>query len=144
MIETVVALAVVSVLVLGVGATLVAGARLTQRADREFAAAAGAAAVYDSVQRSMADALSYRFEGGTVWITEADGNVNAYRVSAYSHLLIRSRNGYGAVVEATDVARLNLSMLGVGGIAVRVRYGRAGADSCVDFRAPFATGAAFA
>jgi prepilin-type N-terminal cleavage/methylation domain-containing protein len=144
LLETVIALAVVSVLVLGVGATLVAGARLTARAAHEFAAAAGAMALYDSVERAMADAASYRYQGHTVWITEADGNVASYRVSAYSHLLLRSQNGYGAVVESTDVSDLNLGMLGVGGLVLNVRYSRAAAASCFAFVAPFGTGVACA
>lgn len=140
LLETIVAL-LVTALIVAVGVSALGfSARLYQRALVSSATMRQMWILDHSVGDDMRGASEYRFSGSSLWITCGDGTVYSYHLSISSGLVVRSVNGYGAAVVATNVQTLGYAMLAAGGVEVNVVVRMDGQTVAETFAALFAQG----
>ena len=82
--------------------------------------------LYHAMASDIRSAVSYSYANDEISIGLQDGSTAAYRLSPWSHLIERSRNGYGSVPVESHVSGLSYAVAPGTGVRVTVRQGGSG------------------
>lgn len=75
-----------------------------------------------ALNRDIRMASGFQYTGTRLFVTEDDGTVNGYWLDPVSGDVLRSVDGFGAVVESTDVHSISFAVAASGGLHVEVFY----------------------
>jgi|GEM_PF-4173467 len=82
--------------------------------------------LYHAMASDIRSAVRYSYTGDEIEVALQDGSTASYRLSPWSNLIERSRNGYGIVPVAANMSGLSYTAVPGTGVWVTVQQGGSG------------------